>query len=123
MSKTEEFEPEFVINVPSTLREGVLYVSMPFATAIHVCACGCGSEIVTPFRPGQWRLVFDGTITIRPSIGNWSYPCRSHYFIDRNRVLWAPTWSDKEVARNRLGDTELRAKSAWPRWLRRLVGR
>ena len=24
-----------------------------------------------------------------PSIGNWQFPCRSHYWIRRNRIIWA----------------------------------
>ena len=31
----------------------------------------------------------NGTVSLRPSIGNWQLPCRSHYFIVRNRVVWA----------------------------------
>ena len=123
MSRAQYFEPEFVIAVPETLNEGVLYISMPFATAIHLCACGCRSEIVTPLRPGQWRMIFDGTITIRPSIGNWSFPCRSHYFIDRNRVVWAPTWSDVDVAHQRQAPQRTAKSPRWPDWFTRLFGR
>lgn len=103
MNRVETFEPIFVTEVPEVLEDGRLYVSMTYATAIHWCACGCGSEVVTPFRPGQWRLIFDGAITLRPSIGNWSLLCRSHYFIDHNRVIWARTWSDGEVRVARAG--------------------
>ena len=36
--------------------------------------------------------MFDGrTISLNPSIGNWSYPCRSHYWIKGNRVVWDGT--------------------------------
>jgi len=97
MSRIESFQPEFVTQVPDVLDDGRLYVSMPFATSIHLCACGCRSEVVTPFKPGQWRMIFDGTVTLRPSIGNWSLGCRSHYFIEHNRVVWARTWSEAEV--------------------------
>ncbi len=98
MSQVEHFAPEFVSQVPETLDGGRLYVSMEYATAIHLCACGCRREVVTPLRPGRWLLIYDGEVTLRPSIGNWSLPCRSHYFIVRNRVVWARSWSDDEVA-------------------------
>jgi hypothetical protein len=65
-------------------RTGVLYVSPGYATVTHLCCCGCGAEVVTPLSPTDWKLTFDGVaISLSPSVGNWSLPCRSHYFIDR----------------------------------------
>ena len=82
---------EFVKSVPERLADGVLYVSVEFATAVHLCGCGCRNEVVTPLsRRTGWKLLFDGeTVSLTPSIGNWSFPCRSHYFITENNVLWA----------------------------------
>ncbi len=97
MTRTDQFEPRFVEEIPDSLDDGVLYVSLRFTTAIHLCASGCRSQVVTPLRPGQWRLIFDGAVTLRPSIGNWSLACRSHYVINRNRVVWLRSWSDAEV--------------------------
>lgn len=119
MSRAESFLPEFVTHVPEALEDGRLYVSMPYATAIHLCACGCRSEVVTPLRPGKWRLIFDGTVTLRPSIGNWSYGCQSHYYIDRDQVVWARTWSEAEVLARRGGRTERSLAQRMVDWLRR----
>jgi hypothetical protein len=89
---------EFVEHIPSDLDDGKIYVSMTFATAIHKCCCGCGQEVVTPISPTDWKLIFDGqSISLYPSIGNWSLPCRSHYWIERNMVKWAPQWSQKRI--------------------------
>jgi len=44
---------EFVDHMPENLDEGVIYVSIPFETVIHACACGCGAEVVTPLSPFQ----------------------------------------------------------------------
>jgi hypothetical protein len=53
---------------------------------------------VTPFSPTDWKLTFDGeSISIAPSIGNWDFPCRSHYWISRNTVHWANAWSREQV--------------------------
>ncbi len=72
---------KFVDVVPGQLERETLYVSIPFATAAHLCLCGCGHEVVTPLSPTDWRLIFDGaTVSLEPSIGNWSYPCQSHYW-------------------------------------------
>ncbi|GIF12640.1 DUF6527 family protein [Actinoplanes teichomyceticus] len=84
------FEHRFVDSAPEVLDDGVLYVSIPYATALHRCACGCGNEIVTPISRTGWSLTFDGaSVTLHPSIGNWNQPCRSHYFIRQNRIQWA----------------------------------
>lgn len=91
---------EFITSRPDHLDDGVLYVSMPYATAIHLCACGCGEEVVTPIARIGWQLQFDGeSITLTPSIGNWRLPCRSHYWIRRNAIRWAlDSGSESEAA-------------------------
>ena len=90
---------EFVDHIPEQLDDGVLYVSMRFGTVVHRCACGCGEEVVTPLGPVEWRLTYDGrTVSLEPSIGNWSFPCRSHYWIDEGIVRWARGFSEAEVA-------------------------
>jgi hypothetical protein len=89
---------KFVEFIPETLEEGILYVSIPYATAVHKCCCGCGREVVTPLSPTDWELRFDGeTISLDPSIGSWALPCESHYWIRRNRVFWALRWSKEKI--------------------------
>lgn len=84
---TEEFKPIFIESAPARLEPGLLYISMKYHTVLHLCPCGCGEEIVTPLAPDQWQLSFDGiSITLAPSIGNYRLPCRSHYFIRKNRI-------------------------------------
>ena len=93
------FHHEFVDYIPEELKDRVLYVSIRFGTVVHRCACGCGEEVVTPLGPAEWRLTYDGrTISLAPSIGNWSFICRSHYWIDEGSVRWARGFSEREVA-------------------------
>lgn len=81
---------KFVEFIPSRLDAGVIYVSIPYATAVHLCASGCGNKVVTPIGRDDWHLLFDGeTISLTPSIGNGEYPCRSHYWIRNDQVVWA----------------------------------
>jgi hypothetical protein len=73
---------KFVEFVPEDIQPNTLYVSVEYGTAVHKCCCGCGEEVVTPLTPTDWKLKFDGeSVSLAPSIGNWSFKCRSHYFI------------------------------------------
>lgn len=100
--KSTSFEYKFVPMIPDTLMDNTLYVSLLYNTAVHKCACGCGEEVVTPISPKDWKLVYDGqSVSLLPSIGNWSYRCRSHYWIKSGQIVWAETWSDEQVQRAR----------------------
>lgn len=93
--------PEFVEFIPRVLDEGILYISERYQTASHKCACGCGEKVITPLSPADWRLSQDqtGLVTMQPSIGNWNFPCRSHYWIRKNRIQWAGPMSAGEIDR------------------------
>ena len=102
MKKIAKLTPRFVEFIPEVIEEGILYVSMEYATVIHKCCCGCGNEVVTPLSPTDWKLIFDGrAITLDPSIGNWGFPCQSHYWIRGNSVRWAGRWSRKRIEASR----------------------
>jgi hypothetical protein len=110
MMRDSRLEHRFVKHVPENVEPGCLYVSMEYGTVVHSCCCGCGEEVVTPLTPTDWKLTFDGeTVTLYPSIGNWSLPCRSHYIINRGRVIEAGPWSDKQVAAERARDRAAKA--------------
>lgn len=105
MKQPVAFKHEFVESLPELLKEHTVYVCMDFATVSHKCACGCGNEVVTPLSPTDWKLMYDGrAVTLHPSIGNWGFRCRSHYWIRGNRVEWAPSMSDEEIKAGRLHD-------------------
>jgi hypothetical protein len=104
-------EHQFAEHIPEHLEPGVLYVSMEYATAAHSCCCGCGEEVVTPFTPTDWKMTFDGeTVSLRPSIGNWMLKCRSHYVIDRGKVIEAGPWSEEQVKTERCRDRAAKAR-------------
>jgi hypothetical protein len=86
--KIKTISAKFVDHLPDHLAEGVLYISEEFAIAGHKCCCGCGEEVITPLNPAQWRLTkARNTVSLYPSIGNWKYQCRSHYWIKNNQVI------------------------------------
>jgi hypothetical protein len=100
---------EFVSHIPAKRAEGILYVSIDYATAVHNCFCGCGSKIVTPISPTGWRLTFDGdSVSLSPSVGNWALPCHSHYWIEGDRAVWAGDASQEQIDRGRERDRAAR---------------
>ncbi|SRR5258708_26659348 len=85
---------KFVEFIPEQLEEGILYLTVEYRTAVHKCVCGCGNKVVTPLSPTDWKMIFDGkTVSLYPSIGNWSFDCRSHYFITRNEIRHCAPWT------------------------------
>lgn len=100
MIPPDELAFEFADGFPGELFPGILYVSIPFATAAHLCCCGCGHQVVTPLRPNRWSVTFDGaSLSLWPSVGNAGLPCRSHYVIRRNRVVWLQDLTRDETER------------------------
>ncbi len=47
---------EFVEFIPDELKGDTIYVSIPYATVVHKCCCGCGTEVV---------ILRDGTLRYR----------------------------------------------------------
>ncbi len=104
--------PEFVEFLPRELEEGILYISMKYNAVGHKCPCGCGNLVFTPLSPVDWQLFYDGKgVTLEPSIGNWSFKCQSHYWIENNKVILARKWNEREIAQVR--ELEMKKKKKW----------
>ena len=96
MEKIHELKIKYVHYMPKEKEHGILYISKEFSLAIHLCACGCGIETVTPFNDSrEWILTekeaFTTTeVTLRPSIGNFmgESPYHAHYYITENKIEW-----------------------------------
>lgn len=102
---------KFVEFIPDLIDEDTLYISLEYCTAIHKCICGCGNEVVTPLSPTDWEITFNGrTVSLSPSIGNWGFECKSHYWITKNRIKLACRWSDWQISSGRKGDIEKKKK-------------
>ena len=129
MSRVSVLQPEFVEFVPKTLQNGVLYISRKYKTASHLCCCGCGSKVVTPLNPSGWELATRGAVvSLNPSIGNWSLPCKSHYWVQDSQIKWARQWSQNQIDAGRRNDHEAQQayfdspRGLWQRFLRWLKG-
>lgn len=104
-------KPEFVEFIPDELQERTLYIAPKYRTVVHKCCCGCGRNVVTPLSPAAWKLTFDGvSISLHPSVGNWSLPCKSHYWIDQNRVRWSSQWTAAQIEAGRTAEARARAE-------------
>ena len=101
----------FVGYIPGDIEERTLYISVRYGTVIHKCVCGCGEEVVTPLGPTEWKFTYDGeTISLQPSVGNWSFRCRSHYVIKYSCVQWARSMTMREVLEARSKTREYRRR-------------
>ena len=111
MKRVTTLTPEFIELAPPELQDGVLYVSMRYSIAIHSCCCGCGQKVVKPLSPTDWQLFFGGdSVSLTPSIGNWSFKCQSHYWIKKNQVEWAPRWTQRQIETGRALDRATKAR-------------
>jgi hypothetical protein len=135
------FSLKRVYYMPKELEPNVLYVSDEFDIAMHLCACGCGTAVKTPLGPTEWSVKDTPTgPTLRPSVGNWQQPCRSHYLITRGEIEWSYQWSAAQIASGRRREQECREayygelerkrggfiKRTWARakeWTRKWLGR
>lgn len=109
MNRPTQISHEFVEFIPDRLEDETLYMSIEYATAQHNCLCGCGNRVITPLTPTDWSITYDGeTVSLSPSVGNWSFACRSHYWIRRDRVTWAAKFSQEKI--NAVRATDKKAK-------------
>lgn len=86
-----ELSPFYCEQIPKNKEPGVLYICKKYEIAVHLCACGCGVNTVTPINEGEWALTEnDDKVTLRPSIGNFmgENPYHAHYLITDNKVEW-----------------------------------
>lgn len=94
MDRLNEIVPKYFINIPEQLEFGIIYISEKYSVAIHLCVCGCGKEVVTPFNDvNEWNLIKEGEsiVSLTPSIGNWRGEKPSyhvHYYVTRNKIVW-----------------------------------
>jgi hypothetical protein len=85
--------------IPEHLEEGVFYVSRRYRTASHLCCCGCRLEVVTPLNEARWQATErNGEVWLQPSVGNWSFPCQSHYWIEGGHIRWVGKMSAGAIA-------------------------
>jgi len=97
--------------MPDELEDGILYISLRFRVVMHGCCCGCKNKVITPLSPVRWKMTFDGkTISLDPSIGNWNFKCRSHYWIINSEVEWADKWTNKQILKGKSWEKKKRTE-------------
>ena len=107
MSKISQITPEFVDSFPQPMTPGILYVSMLFNSCGHLCCCGCGEEVITPLSPAHWSLTYNGRdVSLTNSIGNWTLPCQSHYWIRDGKIHWSGRFTASQISKNQKKDSD-----------------
>lgn len=96
------FKHKVVDSIPERMESNVMYITADGDVAGHLCACGCGREVITPLSPTDWSVEVNRRgFSLSPSVGNWAFPCRSHYFLRSSAVVWAGDMSDFAIEQGR----------------------
>lgn len=95
----EMLYPEF--DKADKLEDGVLYIcdgpEQRDQIIQYNCPCGCRKPAMIPYyRLEQQKELYpswgyretEGKVTLSPSILSSGWPCRSHYFIRENKIVW-----------------------------------
>lgn len=115
-----EFTLSVVRRVPEQLEYGILYVCFECNVVVHLCACGCGEKVVLPLSPSCWSLEYDGeSVSMGLSIGNYQMPCRSHYWIRHNKVLWVKDADTRTGRQNTNTGIQAKPHRRWFDWLKK----
>lgn len=92
--RVDRLKPMYCKYIPKIKESGILYISRELKLAIHLCACGCGAETVTPIDQDNnfgWQFIHTHTgMTLKPSIGNFSgeNPYHAHYYVTDSKIEW-----------------------------------
>jgi len=85
----KEYKTHYVDSLPKreNMKVNTIYVSEKTWMSSHLCACGCGEEVITPFIRGGWNYYIDDndSITISPSIVCES--CSTSYKIHKGYAI------------------------------------
>lgn len=73
------------------MKENVIYASIEYGCSQHKCLCGCGEIATMSLKPtweDGWDLITNSkdVYSFTPSIGNYNFPCKSHYIITKNKA-------------------------------------
>lgn len=94
-----KYRYQLVDRIPTQMREGVVYHTQEFELAGVLCACGC-SHRITLLVPDSHEVWDEGGYaTIRPSVGVFDAPCKSHYVISAGDVQWLPAFTGAQAAK------------------------
>ena len=86
----QRLETVYVDHLPlkRDMEEEKVYITNNRTQATHLCPCGCGTEILTPFGRGGYRLLEnkDNSLTLSPQIEH--SPCSNSYKVYKNYIVW-----------------------------------
>lgn len=109
--RLQRIEHLFVEFIPERLEPGKLYICLEYNSANHLCACGCGGEVVTILGPADSSITYNGRgVSISTSIGNSNFNCKSHYWIENNRIVWESRMTPHLTAVSRARDKAAKAR-------------
>lgn len=98
--RIDEIKPVLVMELPKSvndMKHGILYLKHnedDTYESFHLCPCGCGEPVYLQYGGKGWNITLSingrelKSVTISPSVGCFDFPCKSHYFIHENKIIW-----------------------------------
>lgn len=98
--RIDEIKPVLVMELPKSvndMKHGILYLKHnedDTYESFHLCPCGCGEPVYLQYGGKGWNITLSingrelKSVTISPSVGCFDFPCKSHYFIRNNKIVW-----------------------------------
>lgn len=98
--RIDEIKPVLVMELPKSvndMKHGILYLKHnedDTYESFHLCPCGCGEPVYLLYGGKGWNITLSingrglKSVTISPSVGCFDFPCKSHYFIRENKIIW-----------------------------------
>lgn len=98
--RIDEIKPVLVMELPKSvndMKHGILYLKHnedDTYESFHLCPCGCGEPVYLQYGGKGWNITLSingrelKSVTISPSVGCFDFPCKSHYFIRENKIIW-----------------------------------
>lgn len=86
----QKFETVYVDRLPykENMEAEKVYITNNRTQATHLCPCGCGTEILTPFGRGGYHCLEneDKSLTLSPQIEH--SPCSNRYIMYNGYIIW-----------------------------------
>ena len=80
-----------------------------FLLTVYPVAASSADDAQTSQNRPHWSFELKGGL-FYPSIGNWQFPCKSHYWISGGEIRWAEEWTPEQIEAGREAEDQRRRR-------------